>query len=129
MAVTGNSFSERFSRWQVLVNNLKESQRPTTPNVAEQLAELDALLAEARAHQDRQAQFRAQSQDITKKLLEIARRGDRVRSRLGAFLQNEIGFTTEELIRYGLKPRRLPPKVRVKLVTPDPEPEPEIEQS
>ena len=124
MAVKGFSLPDRFSRWQVLVNNLKESEQPTTPNVAEKLAELTALLAEARGLQDRQAQFRAQSQDITKQLYDIAGRGDRVRARLGAFLQSELGFTTEELIRYGLKPRRPPVRRRVK---PGPEPEPELE--
>jgi hypothetical protein len=111
MAIKGNSLPARFNRWQVLVSNIKENQR-SSPAILEKLAELEALLAEARALQDRQAQFRGQSQEITKQLIVIAGRGDRVRSRLGALLNGEIGFTTEELIRYGLNPRRLPPKTR-----------------
>jgi hypothetical protein len=112
MAVTGFSLSERFSRWQVLANNLKESQR-AAPAISEELTEIDALLAEARTLQDRQAQFRSQAQEITKRLRVIAAQGDRIRSRMGAILQGKLGFTNEELIRYGFRPKKLPPKRRV----------------
>jgi hypothetical protein len=113
MATIGQSLAERFSRWQVLANNLKDSAR-ATPAVAEELAEMDSLLTEARGLQDRQAQIRGQSREITKQLVDIARRGDKVRRRLGAILQGKLGFTNEELIRYGIRPRRLPIRRRKK---------------
>ena len=117
MAVTGFSLSERFSRWQVLVNNLKEVG--SNPHVADELAELEALLGEARPLQDKQEHFRAQAREVTKQLEAIAARGDNLRGRMGAVLQGKLGFTNEGLIRFGFKPRR-PPRRRPK-VTPPPE--------
>jgi hypothetical protein len=112
MAAKGRTLSERFARWQVLVNNLKESG--LIPHVAEEIARLETLLGEARALQDRQDHFRAQSQELTTKLLGIAREGDDLRGRLGANLQGKVGFRNEELLRYGFKPRRLPTRRRKK---------------
>jgi hypothetical protein len=104
MAVTGHSFSERFSRWQVLASNLKEVG--ANPHVAEELAELDGLLARARVLQNQQEHFRAQAREATTQLEAIAGQGDKVRGRMGAILQGKLGFTNDALIRFGFKPRR-----------------------
>jgi hypothetical protein len=98
--------NDRFTRWQVLVNNLKESG--LIPHVSEELTELEALLAEARGHQDRQEHYRSQSRQVTAVLRKLATKGDDLRSRIGANLQGKVGFRNEELIRYGFKPRQLP---------------------
>jgi len=117
MAITGRSFAERVNRWQVLVHNLKES-RAAGSDLDDELAAIGDLLAEARALQDRQAQLRSESQGITKRLGEIVGRGDRIRSRMGAVLQGKLGFTSEELIRYGFRPLRLPIRRRPRQAPP-----------
>lgn len=106
MAVTGNSLSERFSRWQVLASNLREVG--VQPHVAEELAELDGLLAQARVLQNQQEHFRAQAREATAQLEAIAGQGDKVRGRMGALLQGKLGFSNDALIRFGFKPRRTP---------------------
>ena len=106
MAITGFSMSERFTRWQLLANNLKEAG--VTNLVDDELVQLDSLLVEARGLLERQEQARAQARAIRKQLVDIAQRGDSVRSRMGAVLQGKIGFTSQELIRYGFTPRRVP---------------------
>ncbi len=103
MAITGQSRSERFTRWQVLVNNLKESA--VLPHVAEEIAQLEALLEEARTLQSRFEHFRTQAREVQAELQRIDRLGDTVRGRLGANLRGKLGFTSESLIRYGYKPR------------------------
>ncbi len=103
--VTGKSFSERVSRWQVLVNNLKETA--ALPHVIEELAKLEALLAQVRALQDRSEDYRAQVREINTELTKLAQDGDKLRRRLGANLQAKFGFTSESLIRYGFKPQRV----------------------
>jgi hypothetical protein len=115
MAVTGHSLSERFSRWQVLASNLKEVG--AQPHVAEELAELDGLLAQARALQNQQEHFRAQAREVTAQLEAIAGQGDKVRGRMGALLQGKLGFSNEALIRFGFKPRR-PPRRKPKQAPP-----------
>ncbi len=103
MAITGHSLSERFSRWQVLVNNLKESA--VLPHVTEEIAQLEALLAEARGLQDRYESFRTQAREVRAELLRVGRSGDAVRGRLGANLHGKLGFSSETLLRYGYKPQ------------------------
>jgi len=103
MAITGQSRSERFSRWQLLVNNLKESA--ALPHVTEEIAQLEALLAEARALQNRYEHFRTQAREVQVELTRLGRTGDAVRGRLGANLRGKLGFSSESLMRYGYKPQ------------------------
>ncbi len=119
MAFTGNSLSERMSRWQVLVSNLKEEQA-ALPHVTEDLVQLEALLPEVRALQDRYEASRAQAREANAELVRLAREGDRIRGRLGATLRGRFGFDSETLIRYGYKPNRS--RRRSQQATPEPLP-------
>ena len=105
MAFTGHSLSERMSRWQVLIGNLKEEQE-ALPHVTEDLTQLEALLPEVRALQDRYEAARAQAREANAELVRLAKEGDRIRGRLGATLRGRFGFDSEALIRYGYKPNR-----------------------
>ena len=104
MARRARSLNDRFTRWQVLVNNLK--QTGIIPYVAEDLSSLEELLAKVRSHQNRLQHYRAQSQELTNVIRSLASEGDEIRRRIGAHLHGEVGFRNEELIRYGFKPRR-----------------------
>jgi hypothetical protein len=128
MAITGKSRSERFSRWQLVVNNLKESA--ALPHVTEEIAQLEAMLAQARALQDRYEDFRTQAREVLAELDQLGRAGDEVRGRLGANLRGKFGFSSESLFRYGYKPnpatrRRTATLAKAKAGTPQPEPEPQ----
>ncbi len=102
MAIKGNSLSEKFSRWQVLVNNLKESV--ALPNLDHAIAELEGMLSQARALQDRYEDLRTQAREVRAALAQLGRRGDKARGRLGAHLRGTFGYTSESLHRYGFKP-------------------------
>lgn len=102
MAINGNSRSEKLTRWQLLVNNLKESA--ALPTLAAEIAELEDLLTEGRALQDRYEDLRTQAREVRAQLTQLGRRGDRVRGRLGAHLRGTFGYTSESLTRYGYKP-------------------------
>ncbi len=105
-------------RWQVLINNLKESA--ALPHLADEIARLEALLARARALQNRYEHFRTQAQEVRAELAEVGREGDSVRGRLGAGLRAKFGFTSETLARYGFKAQGLR---RLKATTPPAKPE------
>jgi hypothetical protein len=105
MALTGNSRSVRFTRWQVLVNNLRESG--ALRHLDKEIERLEALLGKARAVQDRYEDLRTQALEAKNELARLAREGDRVRSILGAGLRAELGFTNEALARYGYKPNQI----------------------
>jgi hypothetical protein len=105
MAIKGQSRSERFTRWQLLVNNLKESA--ALPHVSEEIAQLEGMLTQARALQDRYAHFRTQAREVLAQLDRLGRAGDKVRALLGANLRGKLGFTSESLERYGYKPNQV----------------------
>jgi hypothetical protein len=89
----------------VLVNNLRESG--ALPHLKVEIERLEALLAKARAVQNRYADLRAQAIEAKEELARLAREGDRVRSILGAGLRAELGFTNEALARYGYRPNQI----------------------
>ena len=107
MAASGNSNAARVARWDTLVNNL-ESTVAEIPHLADTLAELKAVLIEARDLTYKQDALRAAAQNNNVELSNLVKRGDRIRGRLGAGLQFNYGFTSEMLLKYGFRPRRPP---------------------
>lgn len=122
MAATGKSLPDRISRWEVLISNLKPTSTEM-PHVAADLDELEQLLGEARTLFSRQEDQRAEARETSRQLRELASRGDSIRSRVGANLQGRHGFTSELLVKYGFKPRRVPRR-RVKKEQPPQAPAP-----
>lgn len=104
MSATGKSMAERISRWGTLVNNLGRSV-DAWPQLAEEVAELEVMLASARALSARQDALRAESQENTAALNELADRADKLRNQIGAGIRAKLGFTSELLIQFGFRPR------------------------
>jgi hypothetical protein len=115
MAAKGNSFAERFARWQVMADNLREVEGFAHVTADHQL--LQERLAEARVLEGRVEDLRSQFRAVTARMRKLATEGDTIRGRIGANLQGRYGFTSEALIRYGVTPRR-PPRRRSKKETP-----------
>ncbi|HEY0783708.1 MAG TPA: hypothetical protein VGE98_14715 [Thermoanaerobaculia bacterium] len=96
--------SERITRWDTLVTNLKTGINDL-PHLADDLKALDGLLAQARALESQQEDLRSQARKATATLRDLGKQGDTVRARLGANLRGKFGFTDETLIKFGFKPR------------------------
>lgn len=107
MAAKGNSFAERFARWHVVVDNLKQIPEGLEHVAADQQL-LEQQLGEANALQTRLEDLRSQFRVATARIRKLAAEGDSNRSRIGANLQGKYGFTSETLLRYGFNPRRVP---------------------
>ena len=121
MAIKGNSLSERVTRWDTLVTNLK-SEVAALPHVADDLKSLEDLLTQARALESQQQDLRSQARKATSTLKSLGQQGDAVRSRLGANLRGKFGFTDEALIKFGFKPRAIVRRKSKKVTDPAPEP-------
>ncbi|HEX5760730.1 MAG TPA: hypothetical protein VF121_16195 [Thermoanaerobaculia bacterium] len=106
MAAKGHSFAERFARWQVLVDNLKDAEG--LGHITGDHQQLEQQLVEARTLESRVEDLRSQARTLNSRMKKLANDGDALRSRLGANLQGKFGFTSETLIKYGFKPRRVP---------------------
>ena len=120
MAAKGQSSAEKFSRWGITASNLREHLEEM-PHVAADLAEMDRLIAEARGLESQQEAIRGQAREVTAQLNELAKNGEKLRSRLRSHLQARFGPTSESLLKFGFRPRRTP---RRKLGTDEPEAKP-----
>lgn len=69
--------------------------------------------------QDRQKQFKAQSQQATRDLEDALARGKEMYSRLRAGVVMHYTATSEKLVEFGLQPRRPAVRVKVKPTTPE----------
>jgi DNA anti-recombination protein RmuC len=107
MAAKGQSSAEKFSRWGITASNLRE-HLGEMPHVAADLAEMDRLIAEARALESQQEAIRGQAREVTAQLQDLAKNGEKLRSRLRAHLQARFGPTSESLLKFGFRPRRTP---------------------
>jgi hypothetical protein len=99
------SLAERTGRWDKLVQNVPTLE-VELPHLAPDLRDLTAVLAEVKDLRNRQMKIQAESAEITRKLRERLRAGDRLRGRIGASLRGRFGFDGSRLSLYGFKPRR-----------------------
>lgn len=116
MAAKGQSLAEKLSRWELLVTNSKLDPQP---HLAADLASLEALLTQGRAIESRQEALRSQARALNTELRKIGAQGEKLRARLGASMQGMLGFDSNELVKFGFKPRK--PPVRKRKPAPEPE--------
>ena len=107
MAAKGQSLAEKLSRWTVTASNIREHLEEI-PHVAGDLAVMDGMVTEARTLESQQEAIRGQAREITAQLRELAKEGDKLRSRLRSHLQAKFGPTSENLLKFGFRPRRTP---------------------
>jgi DNA anti-recombination protein RmuC len=119
MAAKGQSLAEKFSRWGVTASNVREHLEEM-PHVASDLGEMERMVSEARALESQQEGIRGQAREISNRLQELAKEGEKLRSRLRSHLQAKFGPTSENLRKFGFSPRRTPRRTRV-TETPEPE--------
>jgi NAD(P)-dependent dehydrogenase (short-subunit alcohol dehydrogenase family) len=109
MAEIGRSLAQRAGRWNVLLGNATEEME-AEPRLQRDLEELRQILAETRRLLAQQADLQAQARQVTARLRETAKRGDRVRGRIGANLRWRFGFGDVLLVKFGFRPR--PERIR-----------------
>jgi hypothetical protein len=78
---------------------------------------LDGLLGEVKGLTAQQASLAAAKQEISKRLAELMREGESLRSFLDVCVKQHYGNRSEKLVEFGLQPFR--PQPRIRLVGPD----------
>ena len=112
MAAKGQSLAEKFSRWGVTASNLREHLEEM-PHVAPDLEAMERMVAEARALESQQEGIRGQAREVSNQLQELAKEGEKLRSRLRSHLQAKFGPVSENLRKFGFAPRRIPRRTRL----------------
>ena len=100
---------KRTSRWEVMSSNVKP-YLVQMPFLREITGELDAVIAEMEALSSEQETARGRLQDVVQRRQIAERKGDSLRARMASTLQGVFGYTSEELLTFGVKPRKSGPR-------------------
>lgn len=72
--------------------------------------ELEALITEIRGLDNEQEVARMRLRELTRRRREAEQKGEALRRRVAAHLRGTFGFTSEQLIQFGINPR--PSRIR-----------------
>ena len=89
-----------------LLKSAVEAELPTLPHLTEEHAALDSFLAEAKALLARQERLRGEKQDVTRLRQAAEANGQELFNRTSAILRGKMGFKNQQLLRFGVAPRK-----------------------
>jgi hypothetical protein len=98
-------FAKRSNRWELLSTNLKP-HLAEMPFLQELITALDALSAQAKSLDTVQEVARAAFQDAVHKRQELEKQGEVLRRRAESHLKGSLGFTSDDLVKFGIQPRK-----------------------
>jgi hypothetical protein len=101
---SANLFGRTMTRWRLLLENVKP-HLAGMPHIQVLVAELEALVAEAERLDAEQEIARGKLRELIRLRRDAEKRGEGVRRRVGSHLKGTFGFTSEQLIQFGLNPR------------------------
>jgi hypothetical protein len=105
MATKGSTHPERIARWKVMTTGLKQ-QLGELPLLEPLHKELEEVILHSEELDVRSEALKAEAREVNRLRDDLAKRGDELRSRLGAALQTVHGFKSEKLIEFGIAPRK-----------------------
>jgi hypothetical protein len=115
-----NTFGDKVSNWKVIIANIVP-RLEEMPHLQPVLNELQALVAEAEELDAEQEMARGRFREMSIQRREILGKGQAVRSRVAAHLKGTFGYTSGQLVQFGLNPLktvgRKRPVRRKKVVT------------
>ena len=119
----GQSFQKIVSFCELLNATLKP-QLTEMPHLQDESTELDALVTQAKSLDNEQQVLRGRLREITRLRREAELHGQDLRSRIAAQLRGKMGFANENLLGFGISPRKRTRKKPEKQPEPTPAPTP-----
>ena len=98
------SRAERQRRWDLVISG-RQRILQHLPHLDGDLSDLESIQKDVRSLVAKQAYYLGKAREVTAKIQALAKRGDRLRGRIGASLRGRHGFDAMALIQYGFKPR------------------------
>ncbi|HEX3555325.1 MAG TPA: hypothetical protein VIA62_19035 [Thermoanaerobaculia bacterium] len=120
---SANVFGAKITNWDLANTNVKP-HLAEMPQVQPLQAELEAVIVEARSLDSRQELARSQARDLTRQRQDIEKRGEDLRRRIASHLRGTFGFTSEQLVQFGVNPRPRVSRRKKPVETPAPPPAP-----
>lgn len=103
------TFAKKITEWELINTNLKPHLQDM-PYLQEIVTALDTLIAEAKTLDSQQEMARGQLQDLTHKRQDTEKQGESLRRRAASHLKGTFGFTSDELVKFGVRPRKTGPR-------------------
>ncbi len=116
-----NVFGVKSTNWVLVSTNLKP-HLADMPQVQPLNVELEALIGEAHDVDGRLELARGQARDLTHQRQDIEKRGEALRLRIASHLRGTFGFTSEQLVQFGINPRPRVTRRKKTAETPAPPP-------
>jgi hypothetical protein len=101
---SANSFASKTTSWEILATNV-QPHLPEMPHLQDMYDQLQGVMGRARGLDSQQESARAQVRELTRLRQEVEREGENLRARIAAHLRATFGFTSEQLIKFGINPR------------------------
>ena len=101
---SADGFSIRMNNLQLMSNNL-EPKLETMEFLRPIHQEISALVVDGRQLEADQENARKAFTEFVRRRQELEKRGEELRRRAAAMLRGTFGFTSEELIPFGIRPR------------------------
>jgi hypothetical protein len=89
-----------------LMNTTLKPQLAEMPHLTGESEAIDQLLTDVKALGQEQETLKGRLKEITRLRKEAERRGTDLRSRVAAQLKGKLGFANENLLAYGITPRK-----------------------
>lgn len=105
--MAGISFAKTVSDCELLKTAL-DPLLGEMPHLTPENAELEAFLNDVKALRTRQEHLTGELRQITRLRKEAEKRGQDLRSRVASQLRGKLGFKNEQLLGFGIPPRRKP---------------------
>jgi hypothetical protein len=105
------TFAKKITEWE-LVNANIEPHLAEMPHLQEIVTAIQALIAEAKGLDAEQELARGRFQDVIHKRQDVEKRGETLRRRAASHLKGSFGFSSDELVKFGVRPRPTGPRKR-----------------
>ena len=102
-------FAKRTNKWELLSTNLKP-HLAEMPFLQDLITALDGLVVQGKALDTVQEVARSAFQDAVHKRQELEKQGELLRRRAEAHLRGSFGFTSDDLVKFGIQPRKSGPR-------------------
>ncbi len=118
------AFAEKITGWELINANVKP-RLAEMPHLQEIVTAIEALIVEAKSLDHEQEVARGQLEDIIHRRQELEKRGETLRRRTASHLKGSFGFSSDELTKFGVRPRPTGPRKRKAPAETPPTPAPE----
>ncbi len=99
------TFAKRINDWELLNTNIKP-HLPDMPHLQGISTELDALIVQSKALDSQQEVARGQLGDTVHQRQALEKQGESLRRRAGSLLKGTLGFASDDLVKFGIRPRK-----------------------